>query len=84
MATGEEADDEELGGARMHAQVSGLADYFATDERDAIRLGRQIVADLNWRKQGPPPSRPGDEPLYDPDELLGIAPADIRVPFDPR
>ena len=71
MATGEEADDEQLGGARMHAQVSGLADYFATDERDAIRLGRQIVADLNWRKQGPAPARPGDEPVYDPDELLG-------------
>jgi acyl-CoA carboxylase subunit beta len=84
MATGEEADDEQLGGARMHAQVSGLADYFATDERDAIRLGRQIVADLNWRKQGPAPAGPGDEPVYDPDELLGIAPADIRVPFDPR
>ncbi len=84
MATGEEADDEQLGGARMHAQVSGLADYFATDERDAIRLGRQIVADLNWRKQGPAPAGSGDEPVYDPDELLGIAPADIRVPFDPR
>jgi acetyl-CoA carboxylase carboxyltransferase component len=84
MATGEEADDEELGGARMHAQVSGLADYFATDERDAIRLGRRIVSELNWRKQGPPPSLPADEPRYDPDELLGIAPADFRVPFDPR
>ena len=84
MATGEDADDEELGGARMHAQVSGLADYFAADERDAIRLGRRIMAELNWRKQGPPPSLPADEPAYDPDELLGIAPADIRVPFDPR
>jgi acyl-CoA carboxylase subunit beta len=84
MATGEEADDEELGGARMHARVSGLADYFATDERDAIRLGRRIVSELNWRKQGPLPSRPADEPRYDADELLGIAPADFRVPFDPR
>jgi acyl-CoA carboxylase subunit beta len=84
MATGEEADDEELGGARMHAQVSGLADYFATDERDAIRLGRRIVSELNWRKQGPSPSLPADEPRYDPDELLGIAAADFRVPFDPR
>jgi acetyl-CoA carboxylase carboxyltransferase component len=84
MATGEEADDEELGGARMHAQVSGLADYFATDERDAIRLGRRIVSELNWRKHGPPPSGPADEPVYDADELLGIAPADFRVPFDPR
>ena len=84
MATGEDADDEELGGARMHAQVSGLADYFATDERDAIRIGRRIMTELNWRKLGPGPALPADEPLYDPDELLGIAPADIRVPFDPR
>jgi acetyl-CoA carboxylase carboxyltransferase component len=84
MATGEDADDEELGGARMHAQVSGLADYFATDERDAIRLGRRIVSELNWRKLGPPPSLPADEPAHDPEELLGIAPADVRVPFDPR
>jgi acetyl-CoA carboxylase carboxyltransferase component len=84
MATGEDADDEELGGARMHARVSGLADHFAVDERDAIRIGRRIVSELNWHKLGPGPSLPADEPRYDPDELLGIAPADIRVPFDPR
>ena len=84
MATGEDADDEELGGAQMHSRVSGLADYFATDERDAIRLGRRIVSELNWRKQGPSPTLPADEPVYDAEELLGIAPADIRVPFDPR
>src|SRR3954447_16776861 len=84
MATGEDADDEELGGARMHTRVSGLADHFAVDERDAIRLGRRIVSELNWRKLGPGPSLPADEPRYDPDELLGIAPADIRVPFAPR
>src|SRR6266536_1019721 len=84
MATGEDADDEELGGARMHSQVSGLADYFATGERDAIRIGRRIVSEINWRKLGPPPSLPADEPVHDPEELLGIAPADVRVPFDPR
>ena len=84
MATGEDADDEELGGAQMHSRVSGLADYFATDERDAIRLGRRIVSELNWRKLGPGPALPADEPAHDPEELLGIAPADIRVPFDPR
>src|SRR5262249_57890731 len=50
MATGEESDDESLGGAEMHARTSGLADYFALDELDAIRIGRQIVARLNWRK----------------------------------
>src|SRR4051794_2153398 len=84
MATGEDAADEELGGARMHARVSGLADHFAVDERDAIRLGRRIVSELNWRKHGPAPSLPADEPRYDPAELLGIAPADIRGPVDPR
>ncbi len=83
MATGEDADDEELGGAAMHSRVSGLADYFAADERDCIRLGRQIVADLNWRKLGAGPAAPA-EPAYDPGELLGIASADFRVPFDPR
>ncbi len=52
MATGEESDDESLGGAEMHARVSGLADYLAHDEHDAIRIGRRIVARLNWRKAG--------------------------------
>lgn len=52
MATGEEADDESLGGAEMHARTSGLADYLAEDEHDAIRIGRRIVARLNWRKVG--------------------------------
>ncbi len=84
MATGEESTDEELGGASMHARVSGLADYLATDEFDAIRLGRQIVSRLNWRKHGPGPSQAPDEPVHDPGELLGIASADPKVPFDPR
>jgi acyl-CoA carboxylase subunit beta len=83
MATGEESDDESLGGAEMHARKSGLADYFAVDERDALRIGRRIVARLNWTKQGPAP-RPVVEPLADPDELLGVVPADLRTPFDPR
>jgi acetyl-CoA carboxylase carboxyltransferase component len=84
MATGEESEDEDLGGAAMHARVSGLADYLATDERDALRIGRDIVGRLNHRKLGPGPSLPADDPLYDPDDLLGIASADLRVPFDPR
>ncbi len=53
MATGEESDDESLGGAEMHARTSGLADYLAVDEHDAIRIGRRIVARLNWRKATP-------------------------------
>jgi acetyl-CoA carboxylase carboxyltransferase component len=84
MATGEESDDESLGGAEMHARVSGLADHLATDELDAIRLGRDIVARLNWRKLGRGPSQPADQPLFDPEDLLGVASADLRVPFDPR
>ena len=84
MATGEESDDEELGGASMHARVSGLADYYAVDEMDAIRIGRAIVSRLNRRKLGPGPSMAADDPLHDPEELLGIASADLRVPFDPR
>ena len=83
MATGEESDDESLGGAEMHARISGLADYFAIDELDAIRIGRRIVARLNWRKQGPTPG-PVAEPLFDAEELVGIVPVDLRIPFDPR
>ena len=59
MATGEEADDESLGGAEMHGRVSGLADHFAVDELDALRIGRRIVARLNWRKRGPLPGPVG-------------------------
>jgi acyl-CoA carboxylase subunit beta len=83
MATGEESDDESLGGAEMHARTSGLADYFAVDELDALRIGRRIVARLNWRKLGPTPG-PVTEPHADPEELLGVVPPDLRTPFDPR
>jgi acyl-CoA carboxylase subunit beta len=83
MATGEDADDEALGGASMHSRVSGLSDYFAADERDCLRIGRQIVAELHWRKWGPDPSVSPDDPVHDPEELLGIASADFRVPIDP-
>ncbi|WP_068271070.1 acyl-CoA carboxylase subunit beta [Aldersonia kunmingensis] len=84
MATGEESDDESLGGAEMHARRSGLADYFAVDEQDAIRIGRSIVRRLNWRKQGPAPRAEVLEPLFDAEELVGIVPSDLKVPFDPR
>lgn len=83
MATGEEADDESLGGADMHARTSGLADYLAADEQDAIRIGRRIVARLNWCKRGPTP-QPSRPPRYDEEELLGIVGPDLKVPFDPR
>ncbi|HET6876190.1 MAG TPA: carboxyl transferase domain-containing protein [Jatrophihabitans sp.] len=84
MATGEESDDESLGGAEMHARRSGLADYFAQDEQDAIRIGRRIVGRLNWRKQGPSPKPDAAPPRYDAEDLLGLVPTDLKVPFDPR
>ncbi|WP_329363260.1 acyl-CoA carboxylase subunit beta [Streptomyces sp. NBC_00669] len=84
MATGEVSDDESLGGADMHARVSGLADYFALDEPDALRTARRVVARLNWRKQGPDPRPDPRPPLFDEEDLLGIVPGDLRTPFDPR
>jgi acetyl-CoA carboxylase carboxyltransferase component len=84
MATGEESDDETLGGASLHADVSGLADYFAEDEMDAIRMCREVVSHLNWRKPGPPPAVGVEPPLYDPEELLGLVSRDLRQPVDVR
>jgi acetyl-CoA carboxylase carboxyltransferase component len=84
MATGEDTDDESLGGALMHATKSGLADFVAIDERDAIRLTRMTVSRLNWRKQGPQPRGVGTAPKHDLEDLIAIASADPRVPFDPR
>ncbi|HEX7307679.1 acyl-CoA carboxylase subunit beta [Lentzea sp.] len=83
MATGEDADDESLGGALMHGATSGLADFVAEDEVDAIRLARRVVARLNWRKQGPEPA-PVEEPLFDAESILDLVSEDQRVPFDPR
>jgi acetyl-CoA carboxylase carboxyltransferase component len=84
MATGEESDDESLGGAEMHARTSGLADYLATDEADCLRIGRQIIADLNWKKLGPAPDQQSRPPLLDPEELLGISSPNLKQPLDIR
>ncbi|MFD1203009.1 acyl-CoA carboxylase subunit beta [Leucobacter albus] len=82
-ATGEVSDEESLGGAEMHARTSGLADHFARDEQDAIRIGRRVVARLNYEKLGPRPAA-AVAPRYDEAELLGIVPGDLKIPFDPR
>jgi acetyl-CoA carboxylase carboxyltransferase component len=84
MATGEISTDEELGGAEMHARVSGLGDYLAEDELDAIRIARDVLAHLNWRKLGYGPTATPDEPVFDPEELLGVVSADPKEPFDVR
>jgi acetyl-CoA carboxylase carboxyltransferase component len=84
MATGEESDDETLGGADLHAEVSGLGDYYAVDELDAVRICREVVSHLDWRKAGPPPSFRADPPVHDPEELLGIVSRDLKAPVDVR
>jgi acetyl-CoA carboxylase carboxyltransferase component len=84
MATGEDADEESLGGADMHCTVSGLGDYLAEDEMDGIRLLREVMSHMNWRKKGPGPSLPVDEPVHDSEELLGMVSKDLKQPFDMR
>jgi acetyl-CoA carboxylase carboxyltransferase component len=82
MAIHEDADEEQLGGAEMHSRVSGVSDYLAQDERDAIRIGREIVAQLNWRKLGWSRRVAVEEPKHDPEELLGVTSFDVREPYD--
>lgn len=84
MATGEISDDETLGGAQMHAEVSGLADYLAEDELDAIRMCREVVAHLDHRKRGYGPKDDYREPRYDAEELLGLMPRDLYALVDAR
>ncbi len=84
MATGEISNEEELGGAEMHSRISGLSDYLAEDEIDGIRIAREIVENFNLAKPTTPQQEDFDAPLCDPDELLGIASADVRVPFEAR
>ncbi len=80
-ATGEIATEEELGGAEMHATVSGLAEYLADDDADAIRIARDVVARLGWSRV-PAPS--GRSPRYAEDDLLGLMPADPKRGVDMR
>ena len=84
MATGEESDDETLGGGQMHAEVSGLADYLAEDEMDALRIGREVVSHLNWRKEGKEPSMKSDDPILETEDLLGLVDPDLKRPLDVR
>ncbi|MFP6655785.1 MAG: carboxyl transferase domain-containing protein, partial [Myxococcota bacterium] len=84
MATGEVSDDETLGGAAMHAEISGLGEYLAEDEPDALRICREIVSHLNWQKTGPPRSLLSDAPTLNPEELLGLISPDLRSPVEIR
>jgi len=81
-ATGEVATEEELGGAVMHTAISGLGDYLAEDDRDAIRIAREILGRIDWKREPAEPPRSFKPPLYDAEELLGIMPMDHKRPVD--
>jgi acetyl-CoA carboxylase carboxyltransferase component len=86
MATGEETDDESLGGAAMHAMRSGLADFAAGDDQDALRLARDVLSRVGAASavSAPPPDPSAPPPVLDSDDLLGVPSADLRIPYDPR
>jgi len=76
-----------LGGAEMHSKISGVSDFLAENETHAIKLAREIIYNLHYQKKTPLPEAHFtmvEEPYYDPEELLGIASANIRLPFDSR
>jgi geranyl-CoA carboxylase beta subunit len=83
-ATGEIATEEELGGADMHASISGLAEYMAENDADALRIAREIVTTLDWNRSMPGNAREYAVPRYDAEELLGLMPADPKKPVDMR
>lgn len=83
-ATGEVVSAEELGGADVHTRLSGVADYFAENDLHAIQIARELIANLNLRKHYPFEIATPEEPLYDPHEIYGILPRDLRQPFEIR
>ena len=84
-ATGEVASEEELGGAQMHAQVAGTAEYLAENDADGLRIVREIVSLLGWNAHLPHRPAPAyDEPLYPSEELLGLIPSEPKQPYDVR
>jgi len=84
-ATGEEADEAELGGAAMHATVSGLVEFLAENDAHGIEIARDLVSRLGWeRRSAPPPRAPYAPPVCDIDELAGIVPKDYKAAYDAR
>ena len=84
-ATGEIASEEELGGAEMHANVSGLVDYLADNDNHSIQILREVIKRLEWNKNCDLiKQRSFKEPIYDPDEIAGVIPTDYRNPYDMR
>lgn len=83
-ATGEEVSAEALGGADVHCKVSGVADHYADSEEHALKIARQCIANINWRKPQQLAVRDTKAPRYDESELHGVVPADLKTPYDVR
>ncbi len=83
-ATGEVVSAEDLGGGDVHTRLSGVADYLAEDDAHALALARQAVGNLNDHAHAGVALQPSEPPAYDPDEILGVVPADLRTPYDIR
>ena len=83
-ATGEVVSAEDLGGGDVHTRLSGVADHLARDDTHALALARQIIAGLNTSKRPDVVMQSPEEPIYDPDELLGVVPGDLKTPYDIR
>jgi geranyl-CoA carboxylase beta subunit len=81
-AIGEDASDEELGGAQMHAEVTGLGEYLADNDAHAIAIARELIDKLTWDPVPPPAA--AAEPLFSPEQLIGVVPVDEREPYDMR
>jgi 3-methylcrotonyl-CoA carboxylase beta subunit len=83
-ATGEEVTAEDLGGGDVHTRLSGVADYLAENDAHALALAREAVANLNRARPPGPALQTPEDPAYDPEEILGLVPADLRTPYDIR
>jgi 3-methylcrotonyl-CoA carboxylase beta subunit len=83
-ATGEIVSAEDLGGADVHARTSGVVDHYARHDHHALSICRRIVAGLNREKPAVPQRRAPEPPRYDPAEMHGVVPADLRAPYDVR
>ncbi len=83
-ATGEVVSSEDLGGGDVHTRRSGVADYLAEDDAHALALARRAVGSLNLRKPQTVDWASPEDPAYDPEEILGVVPADLRTPYDIR
>ncbi len=83
-ATGEVVSAEDLGGGDVHTRISGVADHLADNDSHALAIARRIVGTFNRRREPALALQPGEEPLYDPEELYGVIPRDTRKPYDVR